>query len=414
MDLNVAQRRNTRPNIDQEVPFSIHELFFSRTDGRGVILSGNSVFQRISMYSWDELVNRPHNIIRHPDMPRAVFWLLWDTIKKGEPIGAYVKNKAKDGRYYWVFAIVTPFEDGYLSVRLKPSSVVFPVVEREYKSLDAAIAGSKTSPKDAAALLLDRLAQLGFADYGAFMSAALSKELASRNERLGRPQDGMIACFDEIVAAAGSLLQQAGTIFAAYEKNEYVPLNLRVQVTRLGQSGATIGVISNNYDIIACEIKSNMSRFIASAQQVHKTINDGLFLLCTAKVQQEVAEFFRQEAASDRQSFEQEMLYLLRQQHAYQQKAVDGLRAITAQAERFHEDCAEMKRLAASLEVTRVMGKMESSRLTVIKADLDELIDDLETFQTSVANGLREIDQMNQNIQHNARRLLSIMDNSPA
>ncbi|MCC6946468.1 MAG: PAS domain-containing protein [Bradyrhizobiaceae bacterium] len=409
--MDLPLRRNTRPDIDQEVPFSFEELFFSRTDLKGIIRSGNSVFQRISMYSWDELINRAHSIIRHPDMPRAVFWLLWDTIKKGEPIGAYVKNKAKDGRYYWVFAIVTPIEGGYLSVRLKPSSALFPIVDREYKSLAAATSRqSKISPEDAAAILLDRLAQLGFKSYGAFMSTALSKEMAARNERLGRAPDGMIACFDEIVTAADALLRQAGDIFAAYEKNEYVPLNLRVQVTRLGQSAATIGVISNNYDLIAGEIRSNMSRFMASAQQVHKTINDGLFLLCTAKVQQEVAEFFRTEASSGRQSHEQEMLYLEQQQNAYQQKAVDGLRAITAQAERFHQDCTEMKRLAASLEVTRVMGKMESSRLRVAKTDLDELIDDLEVFQTSVADGLREIDQMNHNIRHNAQRLLNIMD----
>src|SRR5208337_645098 len=98
------------PNSDGEVPYSFEELFFSRTNEKGHILSGNKTFQTISMYSWGELLNRPHNIIRHRDMPRGVFWLLWDTIKKGKPIAAYVKNRAKDGRYYWVLAIVTPIE----------------------------------------------------------------------------------------------------------------------------------------------------------------------------------------------------------------------------------------------------------------------------------------------------------------
>ena len=130
---------NSIPNLNNhakdEVPFSLAELFFSRTDERGIILAGNSIFQRISMYAWEELLKKPHNIIRHPHMPKAVFWLLWETIKKGEPIGAYVKNRAKDGRYYWVFAIVTPIEGGYLSVRLKPSSAFLQVVEQEYKTL---------------------------------------------------------------------------------------------------------------------------------------------------------------------------------------------------------------------------------------------------------------------------------------
>lgn len=411
--MNLPQRRNTLPNIDEEVPFSFEELFFSRTDLKGVIRSGNSVFQRISMYSWDELIDRAHSVIRHSDTPRAVFWLLWDTIKKGEPIGAYVKNKAKDGRYYWVFAIVTPIEGGYLSVRLKPSSALFPIVDREYTSLAAATTRqSKISPEDAAVILLDRLGQLGFKNYGAFMSTALSREIAARNERLGRAPDAMIACFDQIVTSSDALLQQAGNIFAAYGKSEFVPLNLRVQVNRLGQSAATIGVISNNYDLIAGEIRSNMNRFMASAEQVHKTISDGLFLLCTAKVQHEVVEFFRAEASAGEQSHAQEMLYLEQQQSAYQQKAVDGLRAIAAQAERFHQDCIEMRRLAASLEVTRIMGKMESSRLRVAKTDLDELIDDLEVFQASVAKGLSEIEQMNQNIRRSTRQLLNLMSHN--
>jgi len=360
------------------------------------------------MYSWDELINRPHSLIRHPDMPRAVFWLLWETIKKGEPIGAYVKNRAKDGRYYWVFAIVTPIEAGYLSVRLKPSALLS-VVEGEYKSLVAAATKNKLSPGESAAILLERLAQLGFPDYGAFMAAALSKELAARDQHLRREPDRMIACFDELVAAANSLLEQAEAIFAAYARNKYIPLNLRVQAAQLGDAGVTIGAISSNYNVISATIKNNMSQFIASAQQVLTTINNGLFLLGVAKVQQEVAEFFGAETSSGKLSHQQEMLSLQRQQRAYQGKAVDGLRAIAEQAGRFQQDFTEMKRLAASLEVTRVMGKMESSRLAVARDGLDELIGDLESFQAAIADGLRKIEQMNRSIQSNAGRLLEIM-----
>lgn len=413
MDIQVAKGRKATSVVDQDVPFSFEELFFSRTDHRGVILSGNSVFQRISMFSWDELINKPHNIIRHPDMPRAVFWLLWETIKKGEPIGAYVKNRAKDGRYYWVFAIVTPVEGDYLSVRLKPSALL-PVVAGEYKSLLALETADKLAPKDSAAILLERLAQLGFNDYGAFMATALAKEIAVRNEQLHRAPDPTIACFDDLVAAAKSLLDQADKIFAAYGINKYVPLNLSVQAARLGQSGATIGVISENYNVISARIRNNMSQFIDSAKLVLKTTYNGLFLLCTAQVQQEVADFFRRETGSSGGSSEEAMLLLLQQQQAYQQKATDGLKAIMEHSATFQYDCMEMKHLAVSLEVTRIMGKMESSHLAVAKDGLDGLIGDLETFQTAITNGLKEIEQMNLSIQSNARRLLRTMDLSAA
>ncbi len=413
MDMQVAKGRKSTNVVDQAVPFSFEELFFSRTDHRGVILSGNSVFQRISMFSWDELINKPHNVIRHPDMPRAVFWLLWETIKKGEPIGAYVKNRAKDGRYYWVFAIVTAVDKDYLSVRLKPSALL-PLVEGEYKTLLALETADKLAPKDSGAILLERLAQLGFEDYGAFMATALAKEMAARNEQLRREPDQTIALFDELVASGKSLLEQADTIFAAYGTNKYVPLNLSVQAARLGQSGATIGVISENYNVISARIRNNMSQFIDSAKQVLKTTYNGLFLLCTAKIQEEVADFFRHETGSSGGSSEEAMLLLLQQQQAYQQKAIDGLKAIMEHTASFQLDCMEMKHLAVSLEVTRIMGKMESSHLVGAKDGLDGLIGDLETFQTAITNGLKEIEQMNQTIQGNTQRLLRTMGLSAA
>jgi hypothetical protein len=183
----VARQDRPAP-VNAEVPFSIGEVFFSRTNDKGHILFGNCVFQRISHYSWPELSRKPHNIIRHPDMPRAVFWLLWDTIEKGHPVGAYVKNMAKDGRYYWVFAIVTPIEGGYLSVRIKPTTQLLAVVEAEYAALLEAEKRDRLKPAESAQLLLKRLSALGFRDYAAFMAAALDQEITARDGQLGRPR----------------------------------------------------------------------------------------------------------------------------------------------------------------------------------------------------------------------------------
>ena len=102
-----------------------NELFFSTTDQKGVITAGNQVFERVSGYALEDMVGRAHNIVRHPDMPRAVFRLLWDTIGAGRPIAAYVRNRAADGAYYWVMASVVPIAGGYLSVRLAPGSEHF-------------------------------------------------------------------------------------------------------------------------------------------------------------------------------------------------------------------------------------------------------------------------------------------------
>ncbi|MBI5006145.1 MAG: PAS domain S-box protein [Nitrosomonadales bacterium] len=102
------------------------DFIVSMTDLKGIITYGNRIFIEYSGYSESELLGSQHNIIRHPDMPRAVFKLLWDKIQKKEECFAYVKNMAKDGSFYWVFTNVTPTYDssgnvtGYFSVRRKP------------------------------------------------------------------------------------------------------------------------------------------------------------------------------------------------------------------------------------------------------------------------------------------------------
>ena len=389
-----------------EVPYFVEELFFSRTDERGIIRFGNSIFRRVSGYTWDELFRRPHNIIRHPDMPKAVFWLLWDTIKRGEPIGAYVKNRAKDGRHYWVLAIVTPVEDGYLSVRLKPTSDLLPVVAREYRNLSALETEQRLKPEKSAELLLKRLGELGFRDYDTFMAAALRTEIISRDRELRRPANRAIGNFDKLAELAQSMLRQAATIFDAYADNEHVPLNLRIHASKLGQNGATIGVISTNYNSIAEEIKLGMKDFIRSANEVFDTINRGGFLFSVAQIQVEVLAAFAEETSEGELSNEIEVELLDRQQVTYRSKSMTGLDTIAKEFQRFHETCREMQRLAAGLEVTRVMGKVETARLSETVDGLVDLIGELERFQRALAEGLEQIHRINRVIQRNIQELL--------
>lgn len=87
---------------DRELDWDKSKIILSKTDAKGTILYANEAFIDISGYDEYELIGQPHNVIRHPDMPKVIFKMLWDTIKKGENIHAIVKNMAKSGRYYWV------------------------------------------------------------------------------------------------------------------------------------------------------------------------------------------------------------------------------------------------------------------------------------------------------------------------
>ncbi|WP_199589375.1 PAS domain-containing protein [Blastococcus sp. TF02A-26] len=119
-------RRVVRPT-GEERTFSADELIVSKTDRRGLITYANDVFLRVGAYTLDEVIGQPHNLIRHPEMPRAVFKLLWDTLAEGRELFAYIDNLAADGASYWVLAHVTPSYDagcrvvGYHSNRRRPS-----------------------------------------------------------------------------------------------------------------------------------------------------------------------------------------------------------------------------------------------------------------------------------------------------
>ncbi|MDX1294757.1 MAG: PAS domain-containing protein [Sulfurimonadaceae bacterium] len=93
--------------LDEEITLDPKRYIVSKTDAKGVIEYGNDYFVEISGYQEHELIGQPHNIIRHPDMPKIAFKLMWDRIQKGENFMAVVKNLSKSGRYYWV---VTEFE----------------------------------------------------------------------------------------------------------------------------------------------------------------------------------------------------------------------------------------------------------------------------------------------------------------
>ena len=93
--------------VNEEIRLDKHKYIMSRTDTKGNIEFGNDYFFEICGYSPNELLGQPHNVIRHPDMPKVIFKMMWERLKQGKNIFAVVKNLAKDGRYYWV---TTKFE----------------------------------------------------------------------------------------------------------------------------------------------------------------------------------------------------------------------------------------------------------------------------------------------------------------
>ncbi len=130
------------------------EIIVTKTDLDGRIKYGNRTFYKFAGYSEADCIGTQHNIIRHPDMPRSVFKLFWDTLKSGEEIFAYVNNRSKNGDHYWVLAHVSPSRNtsgevvGYHSNRRAPNErVLSDVIEPLYDKLLQA-ERSVASPKE--------------------------------------------------------------------------------------------------------------------------------------------------------------------------------------------------------------------------------------------------------------------------
>lgn len=155
------EERAVRPTqfTGQEVFLAKEEIIVSKTDLNGKLTYVNDVFLRISGYSERELLGQPHSVIRHPDMPRCVFKLFWDTISAGQEIFAYVVNATKDGGHYWVLAHVTPSFDvngniiGYHSNRRSPDREAVEFIKPLYAKLVAMEKGRGRTQESVAASL---------------------------------------------------------------------------------------------------------------------------------------------------------------------------------------------------------------------------------------------------------------------
>lgn len=164
--------------IDRERVMREDDFIVSKTDAKGRITYANRIFMEFAGYKEAELLGRQHNIVRHPDMPRSLFHLMWATVQSGREFFGYVKNMASDGSFYWTFANITPTLDaqgqtlGYFSVRRRPRAEAVAFLEPVYAAMLARekAVGAKGAV-DASLVLLEERYQSGGKGYDEFVLA---------------------------------------------------------------------------------------------------------------------------------------------------------------------------------------------------------------------------------------------------
>jgi PAS domain S-box-containing protein len=393
----MPQERPTPTSLPRA--FALEELFFSTTDPKGHIRSGNRVFARVSGYEEKDLIGAAHNIIRHPDMPRVVFRLLWEYLGRGQPIAAYVKNMASDGAYYWVVASVVPVSGGYLSVRFKPSSSLFATVEGLYSRLRDIECpfderGDRRGGMDAAQRALQiALGELGFTSYDDFMFMMLPHELRSRAQIMGtRPfvplGPSASAELAELLARAEDLDGFLGTLFtqlgdySALEKDlsataAYV-LELAAQVRltsqnaavaafRLESAGKTLGAIAH----AMAQHTADTTRLVRSLDgRIHgtaRTARSAAFSIAAAKLQVEVMRDFGQELASESgpvHAARDSVAALVQSLIACVRSVFEVLTTLSSNLTTLATDLDDLDKLLRTLNAVHFTGRVEAAHAT--------------------------------------------------
>ena len=430
--------------INEPRPFALEELFFSVTDLKGRIQRSNDVFRRVAGYSWADLKNKPHNIIRHPDMPRVVFQLLWTYIQSGQPVVAYVKNLARDGRYYWVVALVVPIPDGYLSVRLKPSSALFSTAKDLYAELRAVEASIENESNDrkaamaaSKALLDKKLAGLGFNGYEEFMREVLKLEMQSREAKRRRPVhqmgssdssmarkdpakvdalknsartfdkllDVLSALFADLEAYVGinqGVREKSESVINISESLRTIALSGGVEADKLGTKAAGLRPVLDWLRSFSIQIVKEGTRLSGLLVELTHEVDRVVFGLSAAKLQIEMNSLFAHELVQyaqtdhdstiDNGTSEDVIESLHKSSCDTVQGGLSSLGAVKDKLRALRESQSKLLDLSGSLRPIYLTGKIEMAdgagpRLTRVFSDLNDQLNET----VANINGLKDL-----------------------
>ena len=381
-EFELPTRRRPRPT-GLERPFEAHELFWSTTDGKGIITSGNDVFARVADYDLADMIGRPHNLIRHPDMPRGAFRLLWDYLESDQPIAAYVQNLAADGGHYWVLAYVAPTDDGgFLSIRLKPGTAYFDAARGIYERVRAFereherdLARRKDLVAAARDMVVELVRDAGFDSYDAFMQAALAAEVRQRADVLAadaveerRPGDvrseldAVAVQLSSWAGATESLHEQARTMVRVADDIELFSLNAQIASTRLGEDGRALLAVAGLLTRQATDLRPLIERQVQQIDDAARMLDGaGAISFATAVASLQLDLLRAELGSSGLDSSSRDLLAGAFERGVHQLAGVfEELQGLLA---RIDADAEQVRRGMDRLRALEVNGRIESTRV---------------------------------------------------
>lgn len=389
-----------RPSpVNSESSFEYDELFFSITDLKSNITFANEIFVRISKYKESEIIGQLHKIIRHPDMPRAVFEVFWDLLKSGKSVAAYVKNMAADGSYYWVMALAVPSKDGYQSIRLKPGSTLFTKVQNiyretlEYEGELEKTTDKKSALKASVEYLNKKIRDAGFENYESFMWEALQTEISNREEKLPSYSERIAAykqysidpsmlslaeimndlfnSLNELSAIETGLIDHSDHIIQLSGSIILLALNAQVGSAKMEGIDSSLSVIAEKMGEQATVGEEHLTKLQNMIGELKKLTADVNFHIMYSKLQVEMTlNFLTELETSDNESASafmtnEEAIDTLKSAYMPQLKEIcNSLNTIPVKLEEIFKLIREVERFIMTLRFIHITGKVEISRIS--------------------------------------------------
>ncbi|MGE9746360.1 PAS domain-containing protein [Bdellovibrio bacteriovorus] len=423
-----------------ESPFGFDEFFFSTTDKRGVIRYGNDVFVRVSVYPKESMLGAPHSLIRHPDMPRAVFKEFWSFLNQGKAVGAYVKNLAGNGSYYWVYAFAFPIGDGYLSVRFKPSSELFSVVQGLYKEV-LAYEQQEHSLEESHQHLLLKIQEAGFPDYESFMMKAVMEELkaraaqvlASESRSSGATGASQITAvtnsttrklndvFDKLRDFQGanqSLDSAMGRLDQGFQQLKFISINMKIAAAKFGEMAASLGVVSHEFSVLSGTIEKHLGGLSGFVEELSSVIQKCVLRAAALNVQMLMVDFFVRESIAKLATSENAFDEMLQNQKAfsdlfaqYCQNLDKEFSELKKSLSAISYEMLEVAKFVTGLEVVRQMGAIESARTTEIRNSFTHYLEAMDDFIQLLRESTGEIGRGVTSLASNSEFIVSSIRN---